>query len=653
MNDSPRLTDFRPFRPLAWLGACFLAISTLTRLALLIRVGSAIPVEPLQWLRIFAVGLVYDLVAFVYFGWPLVLLLCALPRRIAATRTARRVIGASCLAALFVLLFIAAAEWTFWDEFQARFNFVAVDYLVYTTEVIGNIRESYPVGVILGAILLAAIAVFVATSRWRRADEGPARLATRSIVFVAWLAASIVATLGITGDLKDRGDNVYADELAGNGIYQFFAAFRAASLDYDRYYRTLPIDEAFVEVRALLASPDSRWVSDRDPRLLLHEVRTPGPERPLNVVLVSVESLSARFSGTYGRVPSLTPQLDALTKDSLLFTRLFASGTRTVRGLEALALSVPPTPGESIVKRNDNHGLYSLAGVFNSKGYRSQFLYGGYGAFDEMNDFFAHNGYEVHDREEIPKERIHAANIWGVADEDLYTMALEQLDAAHARGQPLFAHVMTTSNHRPYTFPEGRGPWPQGERDSAVAYSDWAIGDFLRRARARPWFRDTVFVLTADHCASSAGKASLPVFRYHIPLWIYSPGNVTPGRFDEMVAQIDIGPTVLGLLGMDYRSAFYGVDVLRRPPDSARVFISTYQLMGYLRNDILVELAPKGGVRAVRPTYDSDLPQPELPLDDGLAHEAIAYYQTAAYRFRKGLMRDSTATVVARASTQE
>lgn len=641
IEDAPRTALFGSFRPLAWLGACFLAISATTRLALLVWVGNAIPIEPLRWLRIFAIGLAYDLVAFVYFAWPLVLLLCLLPRRVAATRMARRLVGASCFAALFVLLFIAAAEWTFWDEFQARFNFVAVDYLVYTTEVIGNIRESYPVGTILGAILVMAVAIFVATSRLRRTEGAPARFATRAMVFVAWLAVTVVATLGVSGDLKDRGDNVYADELSGNGIYQFFAAYRAASLDYPRYYRTLPINDAFEKVRAMLASPDSTWVSDTNPQLLLHDVHNAEPERRLNVVLVSVESLSARFSGTYGRVPSLTPELDKLTSESLLFTRLYASGTRTVRGLEALALSVPPTPGESIVKRNDNHGLYSLAGVFNSKGYRSQFLYGGYGAFDEMNDFFANNGYEVHDREEIPKERIHAANIWGVADEDLYTMALEQLDAAHARGQPLFAHVMTTSNHRPYTFPEGRGPWVQGERDSAVAYSDWAIGDFLRRARTRPWFHDTVFVLTADHCASSAGKASLPVFRYHIPLWIYSPGNVSPGRFDQMVAQIDIGPTVLGLLGMDYRSAFYGVDVLRREPGTARAFVSTYQLMGYLRNDILVELAPKGIVRTVRPTYDSDLPQPEVTTDERLAREAIAYYQTAAYRFANGLMRDA------------
>jgi phosphoglycerol transferase MdoB-like AlkP superfamily enzyme len=308
-----------------------------------------------------------------------------------------------------------------------------------------------------------------------------------------------------------------------------------------------------------------------------------------------------------------------------------------VRGLEALALSVPPTPGESIVKREHNQGLFSLATVFDAKGYASQFLYGGYGAFDNMNAFFGSNGYEVHDRTEIPDKAIHHENIWGVADEDLYTMALGLFDRDHAAGKPFFAHIMTTSNHRPYTFPEGRGPWPQGKRESAVAYTDWAIGDFLRRARTKPWFKDTVFVITADHCASSAGIAALPVFRYHIPMWIYSPGNIAPGRFDALMGQVDIAPTLLGLLGMDYDSQFYGIDVFQQYP--GRAYVGTYQLLGYLAGDKLVQLAPHRKVDTVRPAWAGDQQQPPLPEDPALSLQAISDYQTAAYRFTHGLMR--------------
>jgi phosphoglycerol transferase MdoB-like AlkP superfamily enzyme len=224
-----------------------------------------------------------------------------------------------------------------------------------------------------------------------------------------------------------------------------------------------------------------------------------------------------------------------------------------------------------------------------------------------------------------------------VADEDLYTMAMAQFDRSHAAGKPFFAHLMTTSNHRPYTFPAGRGNWPQGKRESAVAYTDWALGDFLRRARGKPWFRDTVFVITADHCASSAGIAALPAFRYHIPMWIYSPGNIAPGRFDALMGQVDVGPTILGLLGMDYDSHFYGVDVFQRAPN--RAYIGTYELLGYLVPGKLVQLAPHRMVETVLPAHVFDEPQPSLPEDPALSLQAISDYQTAAWRFTHGKMR--------------
>lgn len=622
------------YRPLAWLGVVFLAVSFLTRLALLVATGSGVPASAGAWLYLFGVGLGYDLLTFLYLGTPLLLLLWLLPRRWMARRPGSALVGAACLLLLFAILFVAASEWTFWEEFQSRFNFIAVDYLVYTTEVIGNIRQSYPVGWILTAIAGIGLAAFVATRRWRAVRNDSAHFGARTLVAGAWLVAAVLGTWLVTGEMKDRTGNTYVDELAGNGIYQFFAAYRSASLDYDRFYRSVPLDEAFAQVRRSLATPDATF--DGDSGIARH-IHNAAPERRLNVVLISVESLSAEYSGTYGRAPSLTPNLDALDSDSLVFGNLYASGTRTVRGLEALALSVPPTPGESIVKREHNTGLFSLADVFNAKGYVSQFLYGGYGAFDNMNAFFGGNGYEVHDRTGIPDKAIHHENIWGVADEDLYTLAMGVFDRDHAAGKPFFAHIMTTSNHRPYTFPEGRGPWPQGKRESAVAYTDWAIGDFLRRARTKPWFKDTVFVITADHCASSAGIAALPVFRYHIPMWIHSPGNVAPGRFDALMGQVDIGPTLLGLLGMDYDSRFYGIDVFQQRP--GRAYVGTYQLLGYLADGKLVQLAPHRRVDTVRPAYDSDQQQPPLPEDPALSLRAISDYETAAYRFTHGLMR--------------
>ena len=642
------LTRYPRLRPLAWLFGCFLFLSTGTRVVLRLATGAATQASWSTDLRIFGTGLAYDAVTFLYLAWPLVLLLWLLPRRWARLRRGRWPVAALCFLLLSVLGFVAIAEWTFWDEFQTRFNFIAVDYLVYTTEVLGNIRQSYPVGIILGGLALATTLVFLATGRLRRLDGDASTFGQRSAFVGVWLVLTCAATWGVNADMKDGGTNAHADELAGNGIYQFFAAYRQASLDYDRFYRTVPEADAVAQVRGALATPDATFLHPTGIERRIHNAR---PERRLNVVLISVESLSADYSGAYGNPDSLTPHLDALARDSLVFGNLYASGTRTVRGLEALALSVPPTPGESIVKRPNNGGLFSLAEVFNAHGYESQFLYGGYGAFDDMNAFFGLNGYEVHDRTEIPDRAIHHETVWGVADEDLYTLALHRFDRAHANGKPFFAHVMTTSNHRPYTFPEGRGPWPQKQRTSAVRYTDWAIADFLRRARAHPWFADTVFVITADHCAQSAGKAALPAFRYRIPMWVYAPGHVDPGRFDGLMGQVDVAPTLLGLLGFDYDSRFYGVDVFEHAPE--RAFIGTYQLLGYLRPGQLVQLSPHRGVATLEPSMRTDTPQPAKADDPAATLQAISFYETAAHAFAHGGMgrefAPTTAVATARA----
>jgi phosphoglycerol transferase MdoB-like AlkP superfamily enzyme len=217
-------------------------------------------------------------------------------------------------------------------------------------------------------------------------------------------------------------------------------------------------------------------------------------------------------------------------------------------------------------------------------------------------------------------------------------MALGEFDRLHAGGTPFFAHIMTTSNHRPYTFPQGRVDYPQGKRDSAVAYTDWAIGDFIDRARNKPWFADTVFVITADHCASSGGIATLPTFRYRIPLWIYSPAHIAPARVQRMLSQIDIPPTILGLLGFDYTSRFYGQDVFALEPGRERAFIGNYQQLGYLSHGRLVELGPNRVVQEVQPDYIDDQVQPAVPVDPALAAQAVRYYQTASFRFSHGLM---------------
>jgi len=645
----PDATAASPLRqryaPLLWLAAIFFSIESLTRLVLLIKTGDGVPAHITSWVYLFAVGLAYDFVAFVYFAWPLVLFLWLAPSRFYASRPSRAVLALLAFALLYILMFVAAAEWLFWDEFATRFNFIAVDYLVYSREVIGNIRASYPVGKLLLLLAAVAAAIVYATRRgWLPRPQG-ARGRTRSLVTLAWLVLTVGVTALVDSEQKNRSENAYVNELAGNGIYEFFSAYRNNELDWDRFYKTLPEAEAFSKMRELLQTPESRAVGT-DVHDISREIVNPGPEKHLNVVLVSVESLSADFLTAFGNTKGITPNLDALADKSLFFTNLYASGTRTVRGLEALSLSVPPTPGQSIVKRPDNENLFSLGSVFGSKGYDSMFVYGGYGYFDNMNYFFGHNGYRIADRTEIPRNEVHHGNIWGVADEDLFTLTLKEVDKAAASGKPFFAHVMTTSNHPPFTYPADRIDLPSGKagRSGAVKYTDWAIGDFLKRAAGKPWFDDTVFVITADHCSSSWGRSALPMHRYHIPLFIYSPKHIQPARVDRLMAQIDIPPTLLGLLNFSYTSSFYGYDLFKLEPGRERVLLGNYQKAGLFQGDTLTILAPKQGVQQFVPKLDdSGDATPLLEAKPELVDEAVAYYQTAAYRFGHGLMRHEPA----------
>ena len=273
-------------------------------------------------------------------------------------------------------------------------------------------------------------------------------------------------------DLHNFSENQYVNDLAGNGDYELFAAYRNNSLSYNQFYPHIDDSIARSTLKKFIHGNDdfNHLTATR------RETNDSFALRRLNVILISVESLSADFMTHFGNNAHITPFLDSLAEKSVLFTNLLATGTRTVRGLEALTLSVPPTPGQSIVRRPHNENLFSLASVLNKNDYESKFIYGGYAYFDNMNYFFSHNGYSVIDRTLLDEDEIDYENIWGVADENLFALAIREIDRTIASGKLSFAHIMTTSNHRPYTYPPGRIDIPSHtSRNGAVKYSDYAM----------------------------------------------------------------------------------------------------------------------------------------------------------------------------------
>lgn len=533
---------------------------------------------------------------------------------------------------IFLLLFNTASEWFFWQEFKSRYNFIAVDYLIYTTEVWGNIKESYPLyQIILVIVLLTATLVYATRKSVVLSAVSDTSFITRTRHALLLLLLPVVACLFVREKWRHYSHNEYANSIAGNGLFEFAIAFQQNELDFYKYYQTIPDPAAFRLVRADLSEPGVQFTSN-DSFSIERDISYPEPERKLNVVLISVESLSADFMAAFGNKNNITPHLDSLADHSLFFTNLYASGTRTVRGLESLALSLPPTPGQSTVKRPDNAGLFSLGSVFQSKGYITQYIYGGYSYFDNMKSFFSKNGYEVIDRSEISPGKIHYENVWGVADEDLFTLALEKLDSNAITGKPFFSQIMTVSNHRPYTYPDNRIDIPPSSqtRNGAVKYTDYAINRFLKEAGQKPWFANTIFVIVADHCASSAGSVELPVLSYHIPMLIYAPSLLQPRKITSLTAQVDIAPTILGLLKFHYRSKFFGKDIFHAPAEKQHAFISTYQGLGFLKNNELIIQSPVKQVIQEHPDFITG-GAIDIPVNDSLAKLAISYYQCASW----------------------
>lgn len=615
----------------------FIAFNAAVRIGLAFFNGEASPLMPWRLVPAMLIGLLFDIGTASFFLAPLGLLLLAWPN--ARHRSLRIVMLALLLPLLGLLVFVGFAEFTFWNEFSSRFNFIAVDYLIYTNEVIGNIRESYNLPLLLGGVGAVTLGMWWMLARWTRHwRSGDLTMRRRLITAVILVALPPLAVFALDARYQEFSSDAQANEIAGNGYFDFWHAFWTNEIDYERFYKTLPRAKAIARLAGDMAG--KRVPVTITQRPYIRDVTSPGVRKPLNVVLVSVESFSAEFMTAFGNKQKLTPYMDRLADEGMLFTRLYATGTRTVRGLEALTLSVPPTPGHSIVKRPDNANLYTIGEVFKDHGYESLYLYGGYSYFDNMNAFFSGNGYTVIDRLVLTPEQIHFENIWGVADEDLFNLALRELDTRHAASKPFFAHIMTTSNHRPFTYPESRIDIPSKTgRDGGVKYTDWAIGNFIEQARAKPWFDNTLFVIVADHTHKGRGRQELPLENYHIPMVIYAPKQVQARRIDTIASQIDVAPTILGLLNISYRSRFFGQDILLDGPAHQRALIANYQTVGYYESGRIVELKPNSRVRVVDAI--TGLQAPMDALSQHLVEEAISYYQLSSEAYRLGDLKRS------------
>ncbi len=465
------------------------------------------------------------------------------------------------LLSLVLLVFLEAATPGFILEYDVRPNRIFVEYLKYPHEVFGMLWQGFKTELVFGLVmtLVAFVAVAKLLKHWRQAEAKWASPA----VWLVWPLILVLTVLGIRSTLTHRPANpalfaITQDSMVNslilNSTYSVFYA--AYSLQHEAkssaIYGKLPREKIFALTGAQAT----------DIPTLTTLVPSVTRDKPLNLVILLQESLGAGFVESLGGKP-VTPNLEKLKAEGIWFTHLYATGTRSVRGIEAVVTGFQPTPSDSTVKLDlSQKNFFTLASLLSKRGYLTEFIYGGESHFDNMRSFFMGNGFQQITDQPDFKNPVFVAS-WGASDEDLLNKTHEQLMAHHASGKPFFTLAFSSSNHAPFEFPDGRielYEQPKATDNNAVKYADYAIGEFFKKAKASPYWNDTVFLVVADHDIRVRGDSLVPIEHFHIPALILG-GAVQPKTVDAIASQIDLPVTVLSLMGIEAQHPMTGHDL--------------------------------------------------------------------------------------------
>ncbi|WP_332452719.1 LTA synthase family protein [Chryseobacterium aquaticum] len=630
----------------------YVFLSFIIRIVLMIWSLKDLDFNLLNILRAFFTGFVFDFTIGCLFLSLYTIYVLVLPKRWVGSLFDKYFTYFYLTLIFIIIYFSLLAEIPFWDEFGVRFNFIAVDYLIYTYEVIENINQSYPlplIGAVLVGLIILTFVLFKKLNVFKKTFSDKSSFRTRFLYAFLVLAIAVVLGFLMKNKIADFSNNSVVNELGKNGAFSFVAAFRSNELDYETFYPKLPEKEAYSIVKKNLLQENQKYATSKYDDI--SRFTRGNQEQKPNIILIAIESFSADFLTEFGNKDHITPNYDKLSKESVFFTNLYATGTRTVRGMEALTLSVPPTPGNSIVRRPDNENLFSVSSIVQSKNYHPYFIYGGDGYFDNMNTFFGGQGFDIVDRDRgnplpdniktqrfsITDQEVSFENAWGICDEDLYKQSIKYADKSAKENKPFFQFVMTTSNHKPYTFPAGKIDLPQGDRNAAVKYTDYALGKFIEAAKTKPWFKNTVFVIVADHCASSAGKWEINIHNHHIPAIIYNLPHQQE-RIDRLTSQIDLMPTLFGYLGWSYNTSLYGKDINQTKQGDERAFLGNYRTLGMLKGNVFTQIDDRKAVKQFSVSSDRSLSEMKTKNGTDIS-QTISYYQTASVRFKNGKMK--------------
>ncbi|MDP2564097.1 LTA synthase family protein [Pseudoalteromonas marina] len=548
-----------------------------------------------------------------------------------------------------VVVIVEASTPAFINQYDVRPNRLYIEYLDYPQEVFSMLVHGHLLAM-LSTLLLASLTSVYSYRLLCRAFTQPPSLKKASNLPIL-MAALIICLFAARGTLNHRPLNpalVYFSQdslinsLVLNSTYS--VAFALKNMGNEKsasnLYGTMSRQKIIDTVKK--ASYRKQFVAGNIPTLAHNKPFVSGVKK--NLVIILEESLGARFVGELGGL-DITPELDKLYQQGWGFDNLYATGTRSVRGIEAITTGFTPSPSRSVVKLSKSqHNFFSLADVLSQEGYKTQFIYGGESHFDNMKSFFLGNGFnDIVDINHIDNPQFISS--WGVSDEDLFNQADKELTKLSNSTEPFFSLVFTSSNHDPFDIPQGKVSLPKGhnpenyKRDLAIKYADYALGKFINKAKTRSYWENTVFLVVADHDVRVFGSEPVPLKSFHIPAVILN-SDMKSKRDPRLVSQIDLPVTLMSLLGIDQATPMLGFDLTKSYPVE-RAMMQYYDNFAYLENDRAVILMPNQQTSYWRYNKQTKIQEKneQLNVDQTLAEKALAHVLFSNLAYTEQLYR--------------
>ena len=422
-------------------------------------------------------------------------------------------------------------------------------------------------------------------------------------------------------------DKPFLNQLGLNPVFTLLKSSLDASDARNKPLNLMPYREAFATVRKHLNLPPS---SDRT----ISRNITPNPDttasKPKNVILILMESMSAQYMARHGNTAGLTPFLDSLSKESIYFKNTFTTGIHTFNGVFGTLYGLPSSYDKQPL---DAYPVFKSAGLTNTLhelGYTTSYFtthsqeHGNIGSFLKLNGI-----RHIIGAKDYPKEALKT--LYGVPDDYMFRFSLPLLDQFHHTSKPFLAVFMTISNHKPYYIPDRFALRKDLNMDRrVVAYADWSLKTFFQSIRSKPWFKNTLLVFIADHGRTLPPvHYDIPLSCLHTPLLFYSPERL-PKTFGKISSQMDVFPTIMGMLNLPYENHTMGIDLMRENRTYAPLGNDLYA--GAIDTSHLFTLGKKGSRRLFKhrtqePKDQSDLRPKKMQEMDQFVRAHLQSFQ--------------------------